>query len=165
MAKHKLTLEKQRRVDKIKHVVGNLCAVLYFLSVMWWLLLLLMLDPIMQVTDIYEIRNYGFSTFGTAPTGIWIYGLFIGLSLLVPALRRIYYKFPWMFTFVKIAYLNALIMMVAVMLLNYGYEVQNPTRHNLFFILMICQIIICRILMCAYFSRKKVQYVGGSTNE
>jgi hypothetical protein len=62
-------------------------------------------------------------------------------------------------------YLNLIIMSIAVALLNYGYEVQNPARHTLFFILMIIQIIIFRLLMSLYFSRNRVPYIGGNSDE
>lgn len=148
-----------------KGFLGNAAAVLYFLAVMWWVLLLLIFVPLGLMFDINTILSSGFSTSSIGTTFIEIFGLFIGLSLLIPAFRKIYYKLPWVFPFVKIFYLNVIIMSIATMLLNYGYEVQNQTRHTIFFILMICQIIICRGLMCIYFHRKKVQYIGGYNNE
>jgi CDP-diglyceride synthetase len=149
----------------LKSLLSNAAAVIYFMVVMLWLLLILIFAPIMLLNDIIVIRESGFSTsdFGTALIGVS--GLFIGLSLLIPAFRKMYYKLPWMFPFVKIMYLNVVIMGIATMLLNYGYEVQNTSRHNQFFILMLCLIIICRALMCVYFDKKKVQYIGGHTNE
>lgn len=152
-------------MGKLKSILGSTAAVIYFLVVMWWILLMLIFVPIGLISDIDTIRSSGFSTSNIGTAFIGIFGLFIGLSLLVPTLRKMYYKLPWMFPFVKILYPNVIIMSVATMLLNYGYEVQNQTRHTLFFILMICQIIICRALMCIYFSKRKVQYVGGNTNE
>ena len=152
-------------MGKLKNVLGNTAAVIYFLAVMWWILLMLILVPIGLFFDINTIRESGFSTLNIGTTFIGIFGLFIGLSLLIPAFRKMYYKLPWMFPFVKILYPNVIIMSIATMLLNYGYEVQNPSRHSLFFIIMICQLIVSRALMCIYFSRKKVQYIGGDINE
>jgi len=59
-------------------------------------------------------------------------------------------------------YINGLIFTVAVLILNYGYEVQNSVRHTQFFILMIAQMIVCRLAMCFYFYKRPVKFVGGS---
>jgi len=151
-------------MSRLKAILGNTAAVIYFLSVMWWVLLMLLFVPIGLIFDINTIRNSGFSTTNVGLTFIGVFGLFIGLSLLVPAFRKMYYKLPWLFPFVKIMYSNVIIMSIATMLLNYGYEVQSPARHTIFFIIMICQIIVCRALMCIYFSKNKVQYIGDDTN-
>lgn len=152
-------------MSKLKSFLGNIAALVYFLTVMWWVLLLLMFVPLGLFSEIDTVLSSGFATTNIGATFIGIFGLFIGLSLLIPAFRKMYYKLPWMFPFVKILYPNVVIMSIATMLLNYGYEVQSPARHTLFFVLMIVQIILCRALMCIYFSRNKVQYIGGDTNE
>jgi hypothetical protein len=151
-------------VERLKSILGNMAAVIYFLAVMWWILLMLVFVPFVLVSDINTIRSSGFSTSNMGTTYIGVFGLFIGLSLLVPVFRKMYYKLPWMFPFVKILYLNVIIMSIATMILNYGYEVQSQTRHTVFFVLIICQIIICRIIMCIYFSKRKVQYIGGDAD-
>lgn len=152
-------------MSKPKSFFGSVAALVYFLTVMWWVLLLLPFVVLMLFTDIGVIRSSGFSTVNTGISFIAIFGLLLGLSLLIPAFRKMYYKLPWLFPYVKIMYLNLIIMSIAVALLNYGYEVQNPARHTLFFILMIIQIIIFRLLMSLYFSRNRVPYIGGNSDE
>ncbi|NLM21385.1 MAG: hypothetical protein GX207_06510 [Peptococcaceae bacterium] len=152
-------------MSKPKGFFGSVAALVYFLTVMWWVLLLLPFVVLMLFTDIGVIRSSGFSTVNTGISFIAIFGLLLGLSLLIPAFRKMYYKLPWLFPYVKIMYLNLIIMSIAVALLNYGYEVQNPARHTLFFILMIIQIIIFRLLMSLYFSRNRVPYIGGNSDE
>jgi len=152
-------------MSKPKGFFGSVAALVYFLTVMWWVLLLLPFVVLMLFTDIGVIRRSRFSTVNTGISFIAIFGLLLGLSLLIPAFRKMYYKLPWLFPYVKIMYLNLIIMSIAVALLNYGYEVQNPARHTLFFILMIIQIIIFRLLMSLYFSRNRVPYIGGNSDE
>lgn len=147
--------------NKLKNLLADFAAIIYFLAVMMWVLLLLALVPIIIFSDISIIFKSGFATSNTGTAFIGLFGLAIGISMLIPAFRRMYYKLPWMFPFVKIMYLNVIIMSVAVMLLNYGYEVQSPSRHKLFVIIMICQIIVSRILMCIYFYKRKVRHIGG----
>jgi drug/metabolite transporter (DMT)-like permease len=90
--------------------------------------------------------------------------MFIGISLLVPAFRRMYYKLPWLFPLIKIFYVNVLITSIAHMIMNFGYEIQDETRHSIFFALTIAEIVLGRFLMCLWFSRNRVEYVGRQAN-
>lgn len=152
-------------MDKLKSALGSAVAVIYFIAVMWWLLLLLLLVPIMSFSDIKAIRDSGFSTSNVSLTFIGVFGFLIGLSLLIPPCRKMYHKLPWLFPYVKILFIDVIIMGIAITILNFGYEVQSNLRHNTFFVFMVAQIIICRILMCIYFSRNKAYHIGGSANE
>ncbi len=152
-------------MGKAKSIFGNIILVIYVVTVMWWLLLLLPLVPIMTIfSDIPGIINSGFSSSNTGIAFIGIFGLFIGISLLIPPLPKMYYKLPWLFPYVKIFYVDVIIMSIATILLNIGYEVQSDARHVKFFILMVAQIIICRVLMCIYFWKKNVNHIGGGGN-
>jgi len=148
-------------LSRLKTLLGSTAAFLYFIFVMWWILLLLAFVPLGLFMDIQTIRSSGFSTTNIGTAFIGILGLFIGLSLLIPAFRKMYYKFPWLFPYVKIFYVNVVIMSVATLILNYGYEIQSSTRHTKFFILMLVQIVVCRFAMCIYFNKKPVKYIGG----
>jgi hypothetical protein len=150
---------------KLIDVLGNIAAVIYFLVVMLLVIMFLIIAPILLIISIKDILVSGFSKEDLGMIYIVFPGLFIGISLFIPAFRRMYYKLPWLFPFVKILYLNDIILSIATMLLNYGYEVQDSARHTLFLFIMIGQIIICRVLMCIYFRKKKVQYIGGKTYE
>lgn len=123
-------------------------------------MLMPMLTFITLVADIPTIRASGFAVPSVPPPFIAIFGLFIGLSLSVPAFRKMYYKLPWLYPYVKIIYMDLVIVGVASMILNYGYQVQNPTRHNLFYILMLIQLVVCRLLMCVYLQKRRVNYIG-----
>ena len=57
---------------------------------------MLIFVPIGLIFDINTIRSSGFSTSNIGTTFIGIFGLFIGLSLLIPAFGKMYYKL-WMF--------------------------------------------------------------------
>lgn len=151
-------------MNRLKTYLGGTAAFLYFIFVMWWVILLLILSPMMLFTDIHTIRESGFSTSNVGVALIGMLGLFIGLSLLIPSIRKMYYKLPWLFPLVKILFVDVIIVGIAVSILNYGYEIRNTTRHNVFYILMIGQIIISRIAMCIYFNRRPVNHIGGEIN-
>ena len=133
---------------------------IYFATFMLLIIVMMVLYPIMAPNLIRMIRTSGFG----GPNDMYmlsVFGLIIGLSLLIPVLRQMYYWFPWLFPFVKIFFVNCAILIVGTTILNFGYQVQNPTRHTTFFILMICFMVIGRVLMCFYFHKKNVEYVGG----
>lgn len=152
-------------MGKLQVTLGNSMAALYFIMVMWWLLLSLLIVPLGMFMDIGIIRSSGFATSNIGVAFIGIFSLFIGLSLLIPPFRKLYYMLPWMYPYVKILYIDVIIVCVGTMILNYGYQVQNSTRHTLFFVLMLAQIIVSRLLMCLYFSKRKVQHIGGDVVE
>lgn len=148
-------------MKKLKLFFGSLSAFLYFILVMWWIILLLAFLPIMLLDDIRIIMESGFSTVNSGMIFIGIFGLFIGLSLLIPSIRKMYYSLPWLFPYVRILYIDVVILGIATTILNYGYELQNTTRHAIFFILTIVQIVLCRIAMCIYLCRNPVKQIGG----
>ncbi len=147
-----------------KNILSKIVAVIYFSVIMWWILILMLFMPFMSISDMGTIRDSGFSVPDTSFSVLAVFGLFIGLSLLVPPLRRMYGKLPWLFPYVKVLLIDNLIFTIAITLLNYGYEVQSSTRHMIFFLLTIVQLVLCRALMCIYFSRRKVQYIGEAKN-
>ena len=53
---------------------------------------------------------------------------------------------------------DILIITIGIAILNYGYEVQSEARHTLFYILMLAQMIICRLAMCVYLKLKPLKY-------
>jgi predicted membrane protein len=147
-----------------KDTFANIVAVIYFFGIMLGTIFLLIYAPTRFFSDILKIRESGFSTIDAGLAVIAFLGLAIGISLLVPAFRRMYYKLPWLFPLVKILYVNVVILAIATSIMNYGYGVQDAHRHTIFFILTISAIVIGRLLMCLWFHKKKVEYIGGKTN-
>ncbi|MDR2697531.1 MAG: hypothetical protein LBB40_03535 [Holophagales bacterium] len=148
-------------MSETKNFFANAAAVIYFITAMLSTILLLIYIPIVMLMDIGRIRESGFATANVSLGFIGLLGTLIGISLLVPAFRRMYYKLPWLFPLVKILYINVVITSVAKLVMNFGYEIQDEARHTKFFALTIAVIVIGRILMCLWFNRKKVEYIGG----
>ncbi len=143
-------------MNRTSSIAGNAIAIIYFVLVMWWVIILLAIVPVMLFTDINTVLESGFATTDIGLTFMGIFGLFIGLSLLIPPCRRIYHKLPWLYTYVRILFLDVIIMCIALTILNRGYEVQSEARHSLFFTLMVAQIVLCRVAMCIYLRKKPV---------
>ena len=147
-----------------KDFFANAAAIIYFITIMLGTIFLLLLAPIMLLVDISRIMESGFANTNTGMDSIWILGMFIGISLLVPPFRRMYYKLPWLFPLVKIFYVNVVITGIAVTIMNYGYEIQDEARHTMFFTLAIAVLVVGRFLMCLWFNKRKVEYIGRQVN-
>ncbi|ADL52395.1 hypothetical protein [Clostridium cellulovorans] len=145
-----------------KSTIGNIAAILYYILALPMLILYLPYTIADSFSALKMIVEYGFSGVDNGMGNAAVFGLFIGISLLVPAFRKIYYKLPWFFPFVKILFVDVTILGVSIMILHYGYQVKSPVRNIMFLILTIVQIVVCRILMCSYFYKKPVKHIGGS---
>mgnify|MGYP001426019044 CR=1 FL=1 len=125
-----------------------------------WAIFALGFTPLMILGDINTILRTGFALGFTWDSFLIGHSFMIAISMLVPPLRKIYDYFPWLFPYVVMFFINSLIMMMAVYILNYGYEVRDTARHVFFLIVMLVQIIVCRFAMCLYFWRKPVKPLG-----
>lgn len=151
-------------MSRVMNIVSNIAAVLYFIFIMFWVSLILVSEICSLVMDMISVVSIGYSTsFSNAGT-IVVLSFFIGLSLLVPAFRKIYYKLPWLLPFVIIMFVNLLILFVSNLLVHYGFESQNSLKHYAFIAIALIQLIACRLLMCFYLSKRKIQYIGGGLN-
>ena len=144
-----------------KDFFANTYAVMYFFGVMLGAIFLLLFAPILLLNDIVTIRESGFASTNEGWAFIALLALFIGASMLITASRRMYYKLPWLLPLVKILYINVVIMAIANMIMNFGYEIQDEKRHTTFFALTIAAIVVGRILMCLWFNKRRVEYIGG----
>nr|BAA31536.1 unnamed protein product [Bacillus sp.] [Bacillus sp. (in: firmicutes)] len=140
----------------LKKIFGFTFATLYFIFPMGFVILLLVITPMLFMSDVSVIRTSGFAGPNDGIVLISIAGLFIGISLLVPVLRKVYDVFPWLYPFIKIFFVSYVILHLGTVILNYGYEINNPTRHTIFYILMIAFIIVGRLAMSFYFWKKPV---------
>ncbi|HEY8529828.1 MAG TPA: hypothetical protein VIL22_09115 [Paenibacillaceae bacterium] len=151
---------------KASRLLANVFAVLYFVFFMIATLFILLIMPFMCLSDIQVLLSTGFAVPDNPNmVMIGVIGIIIGLSMLIPALKIMYYKLPWLAPFVKIFFCNSLIMAVAFTILNYGYEVQNPARHRAFFWLMIAQIVACRLAMSFYFHKRPAKSLEETEHE
>lgn len=141
----------------IKRWISNIAAILWFLGVLIWMLLTVLLLLFILPNDITVIVESGFAT---QPTGLAFCGMFaliFGITMLVPAFRKCFYKLPWLYPYIMILTADIAIIAIGIEILNYGYQTQNDTRHTLFYILMIVQMVVCRILLCILCHKKPMK--------
>ena len=79
--------------------------------------------------------------------------MFVGMSMVVPSLKTIYQKYPWLYHYCMILLSDIFILSISEWIMNYGYQVVDPKRHTLFMVLAIIQFIVCRIMMGYYFKK------------
>ena len=132
----------------MKRWISNIAAILWFFSMLLWMLLMLPLALLMLPNDMTVIMESGF---GTQPVGfvlLFVFAFVFGITMLVPAFRKCFYKLPWLYPYITILTADVAILAIGIEILNYGYQVQNDARHALFYVLMIIQIVVCRIVLC-----------------
>lgn len=132
-------------------------AIVYIALVMFWVVITLLIYPLMTIEDIFNVIRYKCCMLNDSSAMIAGLGLGIGLSLIIPSFRMIYYKFPWLLSFSKINFTNCVILAISTYIINYGFEVINKTRNITFTVLVILQFLICRLAMSYYFYKKPVK--------
>lgn len=137
--------------------ISTIAAVLWFFGVLIWVLLILPVTLIMLPEDITFIMDSGIGIHTNGFTFLSIFGFVFGITMLVPAFRKCFFKLPWLYPYITILTADVAILSFGIELLNYGYQVQSDSRHTLFLVLMIVQIAVCRIVMCIRCHKKPVR--------
>ena len=88
--------------------------------------------------------------------------LFIAPSFLIPGLRRMYYRLPWLEPLVIFIVMDTTILCIGYEILNFGYQVVDPGRHLLFTILAVIWLIGARVVQCFFFKKRPIQFAGVS---
>lgn len=141
----------------MKRRISNIAAILWFFGVLIWMLLMLPITILMLPSDITSILESGFGTQPIGFTFLLMFGLIFGITMLVPAFRKCFYKLPWLYPYITILTADITILAISIEILNYGYQVQSDSRHTIFLILMIAQIVVCRIALCIFCHKKPMR--------
>ncbi len=139
----------------MKNILSNIFAFLWFFGVLGWVVLLMLIAvPMIFFMDIIGMINTGFATSTIGFAFVFMAGFVLAITGWVPAFRRCYIKLPWLYPLSSILMVHLVILSIAEEILAKGYAVINTSRHTIAIILMIVQIILCRIAMCVYFKKK-----------
>ena len=138
----------------MKNKIANIFAFLWFFSVLLWTLLL-MFFVILGIffVDIIVMLKSGFSTATIGFVFLFLSGLVFGITGWVPAFRRCYYKLPWLYPLSMIMTMHLLLLPIAEVILAKGFQIISTPRHVATIIIMIIQVIICRLVMCIYLKK------------
>lgn len=138
----------------MKNTIANIFAFLWFFGVLLWTILLMFIGIlVIFFGDIIVMLESGFSTSTIGFAFLYLSGLVFAITGWVPAFRRCYYKLPWLYPLSVILTMHMIILSVAETILAKGFQVISTPRHIVTIIIMIVQVIICRLLMCIYLKR------------
>lgn len=138
----------------MKNIISSIFAILWFFGV----LLGTMFFGIFALIAIFFINIVGMlkSGFPTQTVGFifcFLAALVFSITGWVPALRKCYYKLPWLYPLCMMMTMHLFILSIAEVILAKGFSVINTPRHIAAVVIMIIQLIICRISMCIYFKK------------
>ena len=138
----------------MKNIISNILACLWFFGVLLETLLFMFVVILMIFfSDIIGMLKSGFSTSTIGFIFLMLAGLIFGLTGLIPAFRRCYYKLPWLYPLSMIMTMHLAILSIAEAILATGFSVISTPRHIAAIIIMIVQIIVCRVVMCIYLKK------------
>ncbi len=135
----------------MKKMISNFFAIIWFFGVIVCALLLAIIILLgVFFMDIMAMLRTGFSTSTVGFVFCFLFGLVLAITGWVPVFRKCYYKLPWLYPFSMMIMMHLFILSLAETILAKGFSVMNPTRHMIAIILMVVQIIVCRLAMCWY---------------
>lgn len=138
----------------MKRFLSNLFAILWFFGVIIWVLLFVALVDIMIIfMDILGPIQSGFSTTTIGFIVLFVAGFVFALTGWIPSFRKCYYKLPWLYPTSMILTMHLFILSVAETIINKGYTVMSTPRHVISIIIMIIQLVVCRVIMCWYLKK------------
>lgn len=143
----------------MKKWISNILSILWFFGVLVWMLLILPFAILMLPMDISTILESGFSTQTIGFTILLVLGLAFSITMFVPAFRKCFDKLPWLFPYIVILTADVTILSIGIEILNFGYQTQSDSRHTIFLVIMILQLVLCRIAMCIYCHKKPLKIV------
>lgn len=139
----------------MKNIISNMLACLWFFCVLIWVVLLIFLAILMVLfSDIIVMLKSGFATQTVGFMFCFVFGFILAITGWVPAFRRCYYKLPWLYPLCSILYMNLFILSISEAILAKGFQVISTPRHIATIVIMVIQMIVCRIAMCIYLKKK-----------
>jgi hypothetical protein len=139
----------------MKNAISNIFAFLWFFGVLLWVVLFMLIAvPMIFFINIMGMINTGFATSTIGLVFVFLSGFILAITGWVPAFRKCYIKLPWLYPLSSMLMIHLIILSIAEEILAKGYAVISAPRHTATLIIMIVQIIACRIAMCFYFYKK-----------
>ena len=122
---------------------------------------LLLLADLLSVLNTGVILTSGFSNTSVMHV-VGLCTFFISPSFIIPGLRRMYYRLPWLEPFIKYLLIDSTILCLGYEILNFGFQVVDPGRHTLFIGLAVAWLIGARLVQCTIMTKRPIQFAGVS---
>ena len=137
---------------------SDIFSALYLIFMIPFVLFLILAD-IASLLGITTILASEFSNTSNA-TILWPCIFIISLSFMIPGLRRMYYRLPWLEPLIIMLAVDSVLIVCAYEIFNYGYQTVSAGRHVAFTVLAIAWLIIGRFAQCFYFSKRPIRFAG-----
>ncbi|BCN29870.1 hypothetical protein [Anaeromicropila herbilytica] len=140
----------------------NIIAAIFFIYLLWRGFYGIFDDVKYMIYAIFYMRDnqtsftsFDFDIFYSLGSYCFIFGI----TFAIPILRKMYRAFPWLYPITLTILLDYVIIALGYMILSYGYQIINVSRNKMFFIIMIVQLVVCRVSMCIYFKFKPIRHI------
>ena len=141
----------------MKNLISNILAILWFFGVLiWTVLFLFIVNILIFLVNIVRMLKTGFPTSTVGFAFLFIACFVFAITGWVPAFRRCYYKLPWLYPLSMMLTMHLVILSIAETILAKGFEVISTPRHVVTIIIMIIQVIVCRVFMCIYLKKNSM---------
>lgn len=138
----------------MKNILSNILGVAWFFGVVIWNVILMIAIIYMVFNDsILMTIETGFSVAAVGFMFCFSCGFFIIITGAVSSFRKCYYKLPWLYPLCMTLYMDMFIISISEMIIYKGYQVGGTLRHIVTVIIVIIQIIVCRLIMCSYLKK------------
>lgn len=145
---------------KSKISFSDVLSAVYLVFMIPWIFFMLMGD-LMAIMSTGVILTSGFSNTSVM---VVVGGclMFIAPSFLIPALRRMYYRLPWLEPLILFIVIDSLILCIGYEILNFGYQVVDPDRHVMFTLLAVVWLVGARAVQCFVLKKHPIEFAGVS---
>lgn len=134
--------------------IGNLIAVAYGIFCMPFVLALLIVAPIMTISDGVKIIKTGYTVDDYFVNMLIVILVFVYFSLRFKYLRKIYNFFPSLFETIKFLAITYLFIAIGAEVLNWSYITLSPGRNKFGIAVFIICLILWRVVISFYYYKK-----------
>ncbi len=138
----------------MKDKIANIFAILWFFCVLIETVFFTAIIILgVFFCDIMAMLKSGFTSSAIGFIFLFIASFIFSITGWVPAFRKCYYKLPWLYPLCMFLVMHLFILSTAEVILAKGFSIISPTRHVTTIIIMVVQVVACRVAMCWYLKK------------
>lgn len=134
--------------------ISKLIAVAYGIFYIPTVLFLLIFMPFMTISDGFKIIETGYTVTGEYIPIIFVILTLVYFSLRFRNLRKIYSAFPFLFETIKFLAITNLFIDIGTEILNWSYITLSPGRQKFGIVVFIISLVLWRVFVSIYYSKK-----------
>lgn len=149
----------------IGKIVGNFIAIVYGIIVMPFILLILIMSPIMSITDGIKIIREGSTVTNEYISIMVLCMLAIYFSLRFKYVRKVYVVFPFLFETVKFLTMTLFFTGIATDFINWRYTYLDDTSRKIGIAGFIVILVLWRVFISIFYYKKPLSIFNSSNAE